>query len=69
LTRKPVGIMEPCGRQGVYARKSRCKERVMPSPDKPSGSNGQRKNEDLFRIYVVVIAIVALLTLSLPTAA
>ena len=41
----------------------------MPSPDMPPGADGQRKNEDLFRIYVVFIAIIALLTLSLPTAA
>jgi hypothetical protein len=43
--------------------------RVMPSPDKPPGADGPRKNEDLFRIYIVFVAIAALLALSLPTTA
>jgi hypothetical protein len=43
------------------------KERIMPpQPDEPPGANGQPKNEDLFRIYIVFVAIAVLLTVSLP---
>jgi hypothetical protein len=41
----------------------------MPGPDKPPGSDRQRKNEDLFRVYMVFVAIAALLALSLPITA
>ena len=41
----------------------------MPGPDKPPGADGQRKNENLFRVYMVFVAIAALLALSLPTTA
>lgn len=40
----------------------------MPGPEEPSSAEGRAKNEDLFRVYIVFVAIATLLSLSLPAA-